>query len=105
MVCGFLHEHFASLVGMASAPVFQLRALDPLVEGPEGWAAMDLEVDPLIHVPGEGKIHRMDEVPTEDQGHFVLRVAFRLIDFSGHDREVASSGFGVGLLKAPPEIF
>jgi hypothetical protein len=65
MVCGFLHEHFANLVGMASAPVFQLRALNPLVEGPQGWAAMDLEVDPLIHVPGEGKIHREDEVPTK----------------------------------------
>jgi hypothetical protein len=65
---------------------------------------MDLEINPLVHVPGKGKIHRVDELPAEDQGHFVPRVEFRLSDFSGHDREVVISGFGVDLLKAPPEI-
>ena len=31
--CGLLYELFADLVGMAPAPVFQRRALDPLIEG------------------------------------------------------------------------
>lgn len=104
MVRGFLHELCTNLVGMTLAPIFQLRALDPLVEGTQGWATVHLEVDPLLQVPGQGQIHGVDEVPAEDQGHFVLRVAFRPVDFCGHEREVVVSGFRVDLLEAPPEV-
>jgi hypothetical protein len=44
-VCGLLYELLADLVGMAPTPVLLLRAPDPLIEGAEGGAAMDLEVD------------------------------------------------------------
>jgi hypothetical protein len=66
---------------------------------------MDLEINPLVHVHGKGKIHRVDELPAEDQGHFVPRVEFRLSDFSGHDREVVISGFGVDLPKLRLKYF
>jgi hypothetical protein len=70
------------------APIFEVGAFDPLIEGPHGWSAMDLVIHFFRWITAKSQTVRVNKVPSEDQGHLLFRITFRSLDDLGQNAKI-----------------
>ena len=77
----------------------QKGAGGPFVEGAHGRAAPDLVIDLAGRVAVLCPVGRLSQVPAEDQGHAVLRVALGPLDLARVALQEIGAGFLPDILK------
>jgi len=102
--CSAGHQALGYVVGVAVAPVFEMRTFDPLIECAECGSAVDLEIDTLILDAFERESSGVDEIPAKDQRELVLWVLFSLFYLGRSDPQVIFAGFGVDFGGAFAEV-